>query len=135
MMIRNIEYIESVIANFTIRQIEWLSDFHFYITQDKFFENISILDITFLIKESSKTYELVIRFSNVESLKFQSGGALTLISGFSYNTVSQLRVCCRSVCLKDFKEADSGRHIISLRYKSYLRGIGVRNTTTLSEIP
>ncbi|GIO34600.1 MULTISPECIES: hypothetical protein [Paenibacillus] len=106
MMIRNIEYIESVIANFTIRQIEWLSDFHFYITQDKFFENISILDITFLIKESSKTYELVIRFSNVESLKFQSGGALTLISGFN---------------IRDLK--DHGYHPMNYLIEDYENGI------------
>ncbi|WII39941.1 hypothetical protein [Paenibacillus thiaminolyticus] len=89
MKIRNIENIEPFIRNFTIRQIEWLSDFHFYITQDKYFENISILDITFLIKESSKTYELVIRFSNVESLKFESGGALTQISGFNIRVLKE----------------------------------------------
>ncbi len=64
-MIKNIENIEPFIGNFTIRQIEWLSNFHLYITQDKFFENISILDITFLIKKVSKTYEIIIRFSNI----------------------------------------------------------------------
>ncbi|SDL32094.1 hypothetical protein SAMN04487896_3188 [Paenibacillus sp. ov031] len=106
MMIRNIESIEPFIGNFTIRQIEWLSNFHFYITQDKYFENISILDITFLIKESSKTYELVIRFSNIESLKLESGGALTQISGFN---------------IRDLK--DHGYHPMKYLIEDYENGI------------
>lgn len=36
----------------------------------------------------------------------------------SYNTVFQLRVCRRSVCLKDIKEADSGRHINSPKIRA-----------------
>lgn len=106
MMIRNIESIEPFIGNFTIRQIEWLSNFHFYITQDKYFENISILDITFLIKESSKTYELVIRFSNIESLRLESGGALTQISGFN---------------IRDLK--DHGYHPMKYLIEDYENGI------------
>jgi len=82
-MIRNIEKIEPIIGNFIIRQLEWLSNVHFYIVQDKYFENISVMDITFLMKKSSITYELVIRFSNIESFKFESGGGLTQISGFN----------------------------------------------------
>lgn len=89
MKIRNIENIKPFISNFTIYQLEWLSDFHLYITQDKYFENISILELTFLIKESSKTYELVIRFSDVENLKFESGGALTQISGFNIRDLKE----------------------------------------------
>ncbi len=105
-MIRNIENIEPFIGNFTIRQIEWISNFHFYITQDKYFENISILDITFLIKESSKTYELVIRFSNIECLKLESGGALTQISGFN---------------IRDLK--DHGYHPMKYLIEDYENGI------------
>lgn len=88
-MIRNIESIQPIINNFSIHSIEWLSDFHFQVTQDKYFENTSILDITFLIKENRTTYELLIRFLNVEALRFQSGGTLTHISGFNIKDLTE----------------------------------------------
>ncbi len=88
-MIRNIESLKPIINNFSIHTIEWLSDLHFQVIQNKYFENTSILDITFLIKENGKTYELLIRFFNVEALRFQSGGTLTQISGFNIKDLTE----------------------------------------------
>ncbi|WP_025685682.1 hypothetical protein [Paenibacillus maysiensis] len=88
-MIRNIESIKPIINNFSIYRIEWFSDLHFHVTQDQYFENISILHITFLIKENETTYELLIRFSNIEALHFKSGGALTRISGFNIKDLTK----------------------------------------------
>ncbi|CAJ1315049.1 hypothetical protein PTI45_03447 [Paenibacillus nuruki] len=78
-----------IINNFSIHTIEWLSDLYFQVIQNKYFENTSILDITFLIKENGKTYELLIRFFNVEALRFQSGGTLTQISGFNIKDLTE----------------------------------------------
>lgn len=88
-MIRNIERIKSIINHFSIHRIQWLSNFNFQIIQDQYFEDISILDITFLVKENEITYELLIRFSNTEALHFKSGGALTQISGFNIKDLTQ----------------------------------------------
>ncbi|WDF48802.1 hypothetical protein PQ460_12300 [Paenibacillus sp. KACC 21273] len=88
-MIRNIENIKPTIDNFSIHRIQWFSELHFQVTQDKYFENISILDITFLIKENETTYELLIRFMNIDALRFQSGGTLTHISGFNIKDLTE----------------------------------------------
>ncbi|WP_438449227.1 hypothetical protein [Gorillibacterium sp. sgz5001074] len=106
MMIRNLEKIKPIINEFTIHNIEWLSNFHLHVIQDKYFDNISILDITFLIKENSKTYELVIRFSCIEDLRFKTGGVLTQISGFN---------------IRDLKE--NGYHPMKYLIEDYENGI------------
>ena len=88
-MIRKIEEIKTVVTNFTIHRLEWISDFHLHGIHNKYFELVSTLDITFLLNENETTYELCIRFSDIEALRFESGGMLTQISGFNINSLKE----------------------------------------------
>ncbi len=88
-MIKNIENIHPTVLDFSIKRLECIASVHLYVNKDKYFDDISTADILFLIKEKEVTYELMIRFVNVEAFHFETGGGLTYISGFNVRDLTQ----------------------------------------------
>ncbi|KGP85509.1 hypothetical protein QP794_03460 [Paenibacillus sp. UMB7766-LJ446] len=82
-IIKNLELLSPFILAFSVQDLEWVAGVNLYIKQDKYYENIMIADITFLMKFSNATYELLFRFNNIESFHYQPNGVLVKISGFN----------------------------------------------------
>ncbi|QOS77685.1 hypothetical protein JNUCC31_23410 [Paenibacillus sp. JNUCC31] len=88
-MVKNLELLPPCIPAFSVQGMEWVAGVNLYIKQDKYYENIMIADITFLAKFSNVTYELLFRFTNIESFHYRPGGVLVHISGFSINDLKE----------------------------------------------
>lgn len=105
-MVKNMAIIQPFIPAFSVQNLEWVAGLNLYIKQDKYYENISIADITFLMKFSNVTYELFFRFTNIESFHYKPHGVLVQISGFN---------------IKDLK--DHGYHPMKYYVEDYEDGI------------
>ena len=82
-MIKNLELLNPFIPEFSVQGLEWVAGVNLYIKQNKYYENIMIADITFLIKCSNATYEVLFRFNDIESFHYRPNGVLVQISGFN----------------------------------------------------
>lgn len=117
-MIRKIEEIQSIISHFAIHRLKWISDFHLRIIHNKYFEPISTLDVTFLLKENEITYEVCIRFSGVESLNFESRAILTYISGFNIKDVAKYGYHPMKYEIEDYEDAAIHFYCTDIEYLS-----------------
>lgn len=81
--------IEKKIPTFKLTNIKYITDFHYYIANNSYYENVSFLEIDFLLKAEVRKFTLKMKFNDVSSLNLLGfGNDYNQLMGFKINDLS-----------------------------------------------
>lgn len=81
--------IEKKIPDFKLTNVKYITDFHYYIANNFYYEKVSFLEIDFLLKTEVRKFTLKMKFNDVSSLNLLGfGNAYNQLMGFKINDLS-----------------------------------------------
>lgn len=82
MQIQNLELLTDRVSHFSWSDIKIISEVRYYIEKNKYYEDISILDLGVSINRNDKQYNAKIRFIQIEGLNvYADGGGIAIQLG------------------------------------------------------
>lgn len=82
--------LESKIPNFKSTDVKFINDFHYYIGYNSYFDQVSFLEVSFLIEVENRNFILKMKFNNVSTLDLLGfGNSYNQIMGFRINNLKE----------------------------------------------
>ncbi|TCT16439.1 hypothetical protein EDD68_1342 [Melghiribacillus thermohalophilus] len=81
--------LDKTIPNFKPTNVKFITDFHYYIDYNSYYEKVSLLEMGFLVEADNKKFILKIKFYDVSSLDLIGfGNNYNQLMGFKINNLS-----------------------------------------------
>ncbi|KGR83737.1 hypothetical protein [Lysinibacillus odysseyi] len=80
--------LESKIPNFKSTDVKFITDFHYFIGYNSYYDQVSFLEMSFLVEADSKKFVLKMKFNDVTTLDLLGfGNSYNQITGFRINNL------------------------------------------------
>lgn len=81
--------LNKIIPNFKPSNVKFITDFHYYIDNNSYYEKVSFFEIDFLVKADNRKFILIIKFYDVSSLDLIGfGNSYNQLMGFNIKNLS-----------------------------------------------
>lgn len=81
--------LDKIIPNFKQTNVKFITDFHYYIDYNSYYEKVSFLEIDFLVEADNRKFILKMKFYDVSSLDLIGfGNNYNQLMGFNINNLS-----------------------------------------------
>ncbi|MDQ0224449.1 hypothetical protein [Metabacillus niabensis] len=81
--------LEKKIPNFKSTNVKYITDFHYYIGYNSYYDQVSFLEIDFLLEVDNRKFTLKMKFNDVSSLDLLGfGNNYNQLMGFKINNLS-----------------------------------------------
>lgn len=80
--------LENKIPNFKSTDVKFITDFHYFIGYNSYYDQVSFLEMSFLVEVDSKKFILKMKFNDVTTLDLLGfGNSYNQITGFRINNL------------------------------------------------
>ncbi|QPQ30136.1 MULTISPECIES: hypothetical protein [Lysinibacillus] len=80
--------LENKIPNFKSTDVKFITDFHYFIGYNSYYDQVSFLEISFLLEVDSRKFILKMKFNDVTTLDLLGfGNSYNQITGFRINNL------------------------------------------------
>ena len=80
--------LENKIPNFKSTDVKFITDFHYFIGYNSYYDQVSFLEISFLLEVDSRNFILKMKFNDVTTLDLLGfGNSYNQITGFRINNL------------------------------------------------
>lgn len=80
--------LENKIPNFKSTDVKFITDFHYFIGYNSYYDQVSFLEMSFLVEVDSKKFVLKMKFNDVTTLDLLGfGNSYNQITGFRINNL------------------------------------------------
>lgn len=80
--------LENKISNFKSTDVKFITDFHYFIGYNSYYDQVSFLEISFLLEVDSRKFILKMQFNDVTTLDLLGfGNSYNQITGFRINNL------------------------------------------------